>query len=159
MIFILDQNLDKLRTFDLPKIDLDSSMYLVISIDISQDNSKILLGTISSQIYEIVFSDGSFLTGEYEINKIQMTHNSLSINSIFANEITAIINLKNNNVYISVGEDWSIRVWDNKINRMSQVVWLDNESGKPRGYPKCLDVNEKETHICVGFREQYVKVT
>ena len=134
-------------------------MSIVISIDVSNDKSKLLIGKISSEIYEICFSDRSITTqGNHEINKILMTHCTVSMNSTFPNELSAILYLKNNNVFITVGEDWTLRIWDNNTNKLNKVVRLDNENGKLKGHGKCLAVDDKETVICVGFKELCVKV-
>ena len=62
MMYLLDSNLEILSSYDLLKMNLDSSLLYVMSIDISPDNLKVLLGTVSSEIYEIAFSNENEFT-------------------------------------------------------------------------------------------------
>jgi hypothetical protein len=162
MMFLLDNNLETLRAIDLSRMNIESLLLYVMSIDISSDKRKLLIGTVSSEIYELSFQDGNnFLEGEYSVNTILEAHSSVSANSSFPNECTAICFLPKNNVFITTGEDWTIRVWENETNRTKQIIRLDKdkEPRKVKGYPKCLDIDIEEKTICVGFKEEYTKVS
>jgi len=161
MMFLLDNNLETLRAIDLMKMDVDSLLLYVMSIDISSDKRKLLIGTVSSEIYELCFPDGnSFLEGEYSVNTILTAHCTVSDNLSYPNECTAICFLPRNNVFITTGEDWTIRVWENQSNRTKRIVRLDkdNEQRKVKGYPKCIDIDIEEKNVCVGFKEDCAKV-
>ncbi len=162
MMFLLDNNLETLRAIDLSRMNIVSLLLYVMSIDISSDKRKLLIGTVSSEIYELSFQDGNnFLEGEYSVNTILEAHSSVSANSSFPNECTAICFLPKNNVFITTGEDWTIRVWENETNRTKQIIRLDKdkEPRKVKGYPKCLDIDIEEKTICVGFKGEYTKVS
>jgi len=143
MMFLLDNNLETVRAIE------------------SSDKRKLLIGTVSSEIYELKFPDeNNFLEGEYSVNTILTAHSSVSANTSYPNECTAICFLPKNNVFITTGEDWTIRVWENETNRTKQIVRLDKdkEPRKPKGYPKSIDIDIEEKNICLGFKEEYAKV-
>ena len=158
LIQILDKNLEGVRVFDLLKQDLNPLIPCVMAIDVLEGDSKVLLGTISSEIYEFTFKE-DFLKGEYEVNKIALNHCSTSTSSALPNEFSALLYMKRNEVIITTGEDYCLKIWDINSNKLLKNIKLEKEDiKKTKLYPKCLDADPEEKFVCIGYKEEFAKV-
>jgi microtubule-associated protein-like 6 len=165
-IVILDKDLSELRRILLDTTKVDSVLSLPRSLEISPISSnKILLGTLSSEIFELTFSTSNILTGDFTSTNYLYGHYSQSRED--ANEINGISYLTKKDLFVTVSDDSTLRFWDAEKNKQVEYFKLDidnngqkikNSEGLNISKAQCVDGNLKETHIAVGFIDGSVRI-
>jgi WD40 repeat protein len=153
----MDNKLIELRKIMLTPDILDSALPIPRSIEIM--NGKMLLGTLGSEIFELDFENENYVVGNFKASKIMSSHYSTSSTEV--NEIRCIVYMKNIDMFASVGEDATLRLYDPKSNAMSYIMKLDyDEMGNKikNLKPTSLDFNSKESEFVVGFNDGSFKL-
>lgn len=165
-IVVSDKDLAELRRISLDPSKIDSVFSVPRSIEMPLNGTnKILLGTLSSEIFELVFESGSILYGDYKAENYLSSHYSSSSNE--PNEINGLVYLPKKDLFVSVSEDSTLRFWDMNENKQMGYFRLDvdnngqklkNSEGLNLNKALCVDVNSHETHLVIGFIDGSVRL-
>ena len=125
------------------------------SIDILADESgakgiqKILLGTLSGDILELIFETNILDDNSPKIKIYNYSHFTPQINSFNneSNEITSISYLKKLNMFVTTCEDKTIRFWD--LENKKQINYIQTEIEDYT--PTSSTFSYKEDYLLVGF--------
>ena len=163
-ILILDKDLNELRRISLETTEINSLLPIPRSLEFGFDTKgKILLGTLGSEIFEIEFLK-NLLEGPLEIRSFVYSHFSMSSNE--NNKISALAFWAKKNMFISVSEDCTLRIWDLEKNKQIDYVKLDidNKGNKFKSEKgninkaTCLHLHRDENDLAVGFIDGDVRV-
>jgi len=121
------------------------------------------LGTLASEIFEINFQKN--LT-EGPISFKPLVYNHYSISNTENNKISAITFWKKKNLFISVSEDSTLRLWDTEKNKQTDYIKLDvdNKGNKYKSdkgnmnKPTAINLHKDENDIAIGFIDGAVRV-
>jgi WD40 repeat protein len=124
---------------------------------------KILLGTLGSEIFEIEFIK-NILEGPLKIKPLVYSHFSISNNE--NNKINALTFWAKKNMFISISEDITIRIWDLEKNKQIDYLKLDvdNKGNKYKSEkgnnnkPTCMHLHKDENDLAIGFIDGAVRV-
>lgn len=162
-IVISDKDLSELRRIVLDPSKMNSILPIPRSLEIHLDGiNKLLLGTLSSEIYELVFSSGSMLYGDYEAKHYQSAHYSTS--SAETNEIKGLTYWPGKDIFVTVSDDATVRFWDVEENKQMEFFKLDvDDNGKKivsqvMIKPICVDIDKNETNMSIGFIDGSIRV-
>ena len=157
-ISILDNDLTVLNKIDMNKI-IDPKSCIncspksldVIKHSEPKEINKILIGTYSGDILELIFKNNIFDDSDitYEI------HNSSHFceNSSESVEITSINYSRKSNLFVTTGKDRTIRFWDPKAKRQKKLIYLENDS-----YPTSSDFSSDENLFIIGYDSGNIEV-
>ena len=156
-VVIMDKELTELRKLDLTNSNLYCRIPAPRSIDICKDNTHtILVGTLSSDVIELQFDDDNIAMSDYTMKSYLNGHYSSVLSE--NNQIKGIAYLKNNNQFITIGEDCTMRLWNvDHTNVMEHMVEFKTEDDSFI-LPTALAVNMKYDSIYVGFRTGVINV-
>lgn len=128
-----------------------------------ETKSKILLGTLASEIFEINFAK-NLIEGPVSFKPLIYNHYSLS--NTENNRISAIAFWKRKNLFMSVSEDCTLRLWD--INQNKQIDYIkldvDNKGNKYKSEKgninkaSAINIHKDENDVAVGFIDGAVRV-
>ena len=141
---------------------IDSILPVPRSIDIR--NNKLLLGTLGSEIIELEFENDNFLNGTFRQKNILSSHFSSSSNE--NNQINDITYWKAKDMFISVADDCSMRIFDPCNNKQISYIKLDidNDGNKIKhekgNFNKgmSIDLNSRESEIVIGMNDGTFRV-
>jgi microtubule-associated protein-like 6 len=158
-IIIMDYDLSELK-----KINLESLESSVIpnprSIDVLDNvENKMLIGTISGEIMEFTF-DKDIIDKDYNVELFNYSH--FSTHSQENNEIISILYWKSKNLFISISEDCTIRIWNINENKQEKFIKLeevkvDKSSNISEKKPKSADLSPNEEELIIGFSNGNIK--
>ncbi|GMI46711.1 hypothetical protein TrCOL_g1657 [Triparma columacea] len=132
-----DDELENTHTFDIR--DLKSSLCTRIrSVDVDEENSKILVGTQGSEIFEISVIDGSNINSNGALIK---GHHRGEVWGIASHPITPI--------FATIGDDGVLSIWDAKSFREKKFVKMDCG-----GRAVCFDVDGGLVAVGLGTPEK-----
>jgi WD40 repeat protein len=157
-ITILDNELTILKKLDLNNI-IDRTICLNCSpksIDIMKykeikDINKILIGTLSGEIFELIFENDILKDTEGKCILYNSSH--FCENSSESIEITSINYSKKSNLFVTTGKDKTIRFWDPKTKRQIKIIQLNDDDSKPTSSAFYF----KEDIFVVGFDSGKIK--
>ena len=153
-IVIMDANLAELRRISLEVGTLESPNPCPRSIDLfGENNSKVLLGTIASEILELKF-EKDYLNSEYTVNYFMSGHFSTS--SSENNQITGMTYWKAKNVFLTTCEDGTLRFWNYEDNKQKDFLRFDNEDGVFK--PTSVTLSPNEEKLFIGFSNGMIRV-
>ena len=153
-IVIMDAELAELRRISLEVGTLESPNPCPRSIDLfGENNSKVLLGTIASEILELKF-EKDYLNSEYTVNYFMSGHFSTS--SSENNQITGMTYWKAKNVFLTTCEDGTLRFWNYEDNKQKDFLRFDNEDGVFK--PTSVTLSPNEEKLFIGFSNGMIRV-
>jgi WD40 repeat protein len=148
----------------LETIEINSILPIPRSLEFGfETKSKILLGTLASEIFEINFSK-NLIEGPVSLNPLIFNHYSVS--NTENNKISAIAFWQKKNLFISVSEDSTLRLWDTEQNKHIDYIKLDvdNKGNKYKSdkgninKAVALHLHKDENDIAIGFVDGAVRV-
>ena len=149
---ILDPDLTVIK-----KIDLDFRQIIDCSpksIDILTDEpgikgiQKVLLGTLSGEILELIFDTNILDDNKPEIKIYNYSHfTPIYRENNESNEITSISYWKQLNMFVTTCEDKTIRFWDLEKKKQNNFILIDEEDL----IPTSSTFSNKEDYLVVGF--------
>ena len=157
ILTVLNKDLKKLKTISLdlaPNEIINSSP---ISLDVLSDElgekniKKILMGTSSGDILELIFKKNILEKDKPEIIIYNSSHYSNSENQM--NEITSICFWKKLKVFVTTSEDRTIRLWDIDNRRQKTFILIEKEMK-----PTALTFSNKEDCFVVGFNNGNIRL-
>ncbi len=128
-----------------------------------ETKSKILLGTLASEVFEINFAK-NLIEGPVSFNPLIYNHYSLS--NTENNKISGIAFWRKKNLFISVSDDCTLRLWDTEKNKQIDYIKLDVDN-KGIKYKSdkgninkalALHLHKDENDIAIGFIDGSVRV-
>ena len=144
--------------------DINSVLPIPRSLEFGIDTkNKIFLGTLVSEIFEIEFKK-NLLEGPMIFKPLFYYHYSLS--NTDNNKITGIEYWSKKNLFISVSEDSTLRLWNTDENKQISYIKLDvdNKGNKLKSNngnmnkATALNIHADENDIAVGFLDGTVRV-
>jgi len=128
-----------------------------------ETKNKILLGTLASEVFEINFSK-NLIEGSFTFTPLIYNHYSLS--NTDNNKITGLAFWQRKNIFISVSEDCTLRLWDTNINKHIDYIKLDvdNKGNKYKSNkgninkPTTIYIHKDENDVAIGFIDGAVRV-
>lgn len=163
-VLILDKDLNELRRISLETTEINSLLPIPRSLEFGYDTKgKILLGTLGSEIFEIFF-EKNLLEGPLKIKPFVFSHFSMS--NTESNRISDLSFWTKKNMFISVSEDCTLRVWDLENNKQVDYVRLDidNKGNKYKSEKgninkaTCLHLHKDENDLAIGFIDGAIRV-
>ena len=155
VIIIMDYQLTELRKIQLDSSDIYSVKPNPRSIDMLNNvENKILIGTLTGEIFELIF-DENILNGEFKVNYLNNSH--FSLNAHENNEIISILYWKSKNLFISISEDGTIRIWNINENKQIKYIIVKSEiivaksSDLTEKKPASADLSPNENELIIGF--------
>ena len=149
-VVIMNKELNELNHFEIDGISFNSADPSPRSIDIyGNTTDKILIGTIASDIVEVEFKNGNYLS--------EPTRNKCYLNAHFSatsktnNQVTGIAYFKPRNIFITTGEDSSMRFWSASHNKHEDVLAFEHK-------PCALTISPNHKHIIAGFESGKIQV-
>ena len=160
-IVISDKDLTELRRIVLDPTKLNSILPIPRSLEISLDGlNKILLGTLSSEIFELVFSSDNILSGDFQVKHYLSAHYATSSTEV--NEINGLVYWPGKELFITVSEDVTVRFWDVQENKQMEYFKLDiDDNGKKISNlmkASCVDIDCNELHMAIGFTDGSIRI-
>ena len=157
-ISILDNDLTLLNKIDMNKV-IDPKLCLncspksldIIAHSEPKEINKILIGTYSGDILELIFKNNLFDDSDISYEIYNSSH--FCENSSENVEITSINYLTRANLFVTTGKDKTIRFWDPKAKKQKKLIYLENDS-----YPTCSDFSSDEKLFIVGYDSGNVEV-
>ena len=133
-----DEELENTHTFDMR--DLKSSLVTrVRSVDVDEENGRILVGTQGSEIFEISLIDGS-----------NVNSGGALIKGHFKGEVLGMASHPTTSVFATVGDDGVLSLWDAKSFKEKKFIKMDCG-----GRAVCFDVDG--SLLAVGLGKVEVK--
>ena len=162
-IVICDKDLLELKRIILDPYKLDCILPVPRSLEITPDGvNKILLGTLSSEIYELIFPSGNMLYGDFELKHYLSAHYVSS--STETNEINGLTYMPGKDIFITVSDDATVRFWDHEENKQIEYFKLDlDDSGKKISSQEgikgaCVDIDRSESQMAIGFIDGIIRI-
>ena len=155
-LFVYDPDLTVLKRIDLDLYSNDLINGSPRSIDVFAHETgekgiiKILLGTSSGDILELIFGKNILDDDKPKIQIYNSSH--FSLNSIDINEITSISYCKKYSLFVTTSEDKTIRFWNLETKKQNNFILID-EDIKPTS--STFSINED--YFAVGFNTGIVK--
>jgi WD40 repeat protein len=149
-VVIMNKELNELNHFEIDGISFNSADPSPRSIDIyGNTTDKILIGTIASDIVEIEFKNGNYLSESTRYKCYLNAHFSTS--SKMNNQVTGIAYFKPRNIFITTGEDSSMRFWSATHNKHEDVLAFEHK-------PCALTISPNYKHIIAAFESGKIQV-
>ena len=152
IVLVLDAALNKRQSFDLNNQQYAAVASAIRSAMLSDDGSMLLVGTYGSEIYEIEVGSGSgknFIKG----------HFTPSRGRTVTNEVWGLCVMPDNNRYISVSDDGTLRVWDKNSKSQVNIVRFTNAEEVPdSAKARCVSCNPQGSLLAVGFKDGSFKI-
>ena len=157
-ISILDKDLTILNKIDMNKV-IDPKLCINCSpksLDIIKNSeikkiNKILIGTYSGDILELIFKNNIFDESDISYEIYNSSH--FCENSSENVEITSINYSKKTNLFVTTGKDRTIRFWDPKAKRQTKLIYLEKDS-----YPTASDFSFDENLFVVGYDSGNIEI-
>ena len=157
-ISILDNDLTILNKIDMNKI-IDPKLCLncspksldIINHSEPKEINKILIGTYSGDILELIFKNNLFDESDISYKIYNSSH--FCENSSENVEITSINYLSRANLFVTTAKDKTIRFWDTKEKKQKKLIYLENDS-----FPTCADFSSDEKLFIVGYDSGNIEV-
>ena len=126
------------------------SLDIIKNSEIKKIN-KILIGTYSGDILELIFKNNIFDESDISYEIYNSSH--FCENSSENVEITSINYSKKTNLFVTTGKDRTIRFWDPKAKRQTKLIYLENDS-----YPTASDFSFDENLFVVGYDSGNIEI-
>ena len=152
-ITILDKDLTILHKIDLKKI-FDPKIYMncgsksidIIKYNEIKDIKKILIGTHSGDILELIFKKNILNDSDSDITYKIYNNSHFCENSSEIIEITSINYSRKSNLFITTGTDNTIRFWEPKEKKQKHIIKLEEDSRI-----SCSTFSINENIFIIGF--------
>lgn len=115
-IFILSKKSIKtiINTYNIGELRPDSQCASIRSVDFAdEEGTKMLVGTLASEIYEVQFDSGVYKEGTRKPNNVEVRmQGHYSPNNHWTNEVWGLCVDSKSNKFFTCSDDATVRCWD-----------------------------------------------
>lgn len=147
-VHICSKDMTKVHTFDLNTEAFDSVFPSVRAAALNDDNTKLVIGTFASEIYEVDIETK-------EVKNLVRGHYAPSKGNAVTNEVWGL-SIINQNSYATCSDDGTLRIWNIESKKQERVLKFGKEEGGDSTRARCVTANDK--YLAVGFLDGNFKV-
>lgn len=145
-VFVFDHSLAKVQSFDFNDKVFKSVSPYIRSACLNEDNSKLVVGTFGSEIFEVV-------VGTSDWSSVVTGHYSPSKGKAVTNEVWGLAILDESH-FATCSDDRTLRIWDNAGKKEINAIRFEGDGDNTRA----RTVTSNDKYIAVGFLDGNVQV-
>lgn len=167
IIYIFSNAYGQVHKIDLTLATKDAFSWSVRSMDIMPDGRRIVIGTFSSEVYELETTDMRVSTN-VKYDRRDITKGTYALNSLDTFEMNGLAVFKlgeNAGKFMTVADDGRLRIWNTKTRRMDNFIELNLDTKNEIGGSdsdnyklRCCTINNAEDHAAVGSKSGLIRI-
>lgn len=142
-VHICDHSFNKVHSFDFNSAEYQSVCPMIRSASLNDDNTKLVVGTFASEIFEVDVATKEFKT-------LVKGHYAPSKGNAVTNEVWGL-SMVDNSHFLTCADDGTLRLWDAEGKKQDSFITFGSEEGGDATRARCVSSND--TFIAVGFKD------